>query len=76
MVGGPGWTAMAIRWFLDWDFFITPCGALPKGDDPHGRIVYNYSHEFDDISLKSVLLDNSVLYISFKARVVLLSQVS
>ena len=49
---------------------------MPKGDDPHGRIVHNYSHEFDGISLNSVLLDNSVQYISFKARVELLSQVS
>ena len=76
MIGGPGWTADAVHWFLDGDFFITPCGAVPKGDDPHGRIVHNYSHEFDGISLNSVLLDNSVQYISFKARVELLSQVS
>ena len=49
---------------------------MPKGEDPHGRIVHNYSHEFDGISLNSVLLDNSVAYISFKERVKLLSQVS
>ena len=49
---------------------------MPKGEDPHGRIVHNYSHEFDGISLNSVLLDNSVAYISFKDRVKLLSQVS
>ena len=76
MIGGPGWTAEAVRWFLNGDFFITPCGAVPKGDDPHGRIVHNYSHEFNGISINSVLLDNSVQYISFKARVELLSQVS
>ena len=76
MIGGPGWTADAVRWFLNGDFFITPCGAVPKGDDPHGRIIHNYSHEFEGISLNSVLLDNSVQYISFKARVELLAQVS
>ena len=76
MIGGPGWTADAVHWFLDGDFFITPCGAVPKGDDPHGRIVHNYSHKFDGISINSTLLNNSVQYISFKARVELLSQVS
>ena len=73
MVGGPGWTADAVRWFLNGDFFITPCGAVPKGDDPHGRIVHNYNHEFDGISINSVLLDNSIQYISFKDPVELLS---
>ena len=76
MIGGPGWDSGMVRWFLNGDFFITPCGAVPKGDDPHGRIVHNYSHEFDGVSLNSALLDNSVEYISFRARVDLLSQVS
>ena len=76
MIGGPGWTAGVVRWFLGGDFFITPCGAVPKGDDPHGRIIHNYSYEFDGISLNSVLIDNSVEYISFKARVELMAQVS
>ena len=76
MIGGPGWDSDTVRWFLDSDFIITPCGSVPKGDDPHGRIVHNYSHEFDGISLNSALIDNSVEYISFKARVELLSQVS
>ena len=55
MIGGPGWTSDVVRWFLGGDFYITPCGAVPKGDDPHGRIVHNYSHTFDGISLNSVL---------------------
>ena len=76
MIGGPGWTAGVVRWFLGGDFFITPCGAVTKGDDPHGRIIHNYSYEFDGISLNSVLVDNSVQYISFKARVELMAQVS
>ena len=27
-----------VRWFLRKDFYITPCGAVPKGEDPHGRM--------------------------------------
>ena len=76
MIGGPGWTADVVRWFLGGDFHITPCGAVPKGDDPHGRIVHNYSHTVDGMSLNAALIDNSVEYISFQARVKLLAQVS
>ena len=76
MIGGPGWTANVVRWFLGGDFHITPCGAVPKGDDPHGRIVHNYSHTVDGMSLNAALIDNSVEYISFQARVKLLAQVS
>lgn len=76
MIGGPGWTPDATRWFLGREFYITPCGAVPKGDNPHGRIVHNYSHKYDGISLNEALVDNSVSYISFKERACLLSQVS
>ena len=76
MIGGPGWTREHVHWFLNGDFFITPCGAVPKNGDPFGRIVHNYSHEFDGLSLNTALLDNSVSYISFKERVLLLSQVT
>ena len=76
MIGGPGWTHNRVRWFLNGDFFITPCGAVPKDGDPFGRIVHNYSHEFDGLSLNAALLDNSVSYISFMERVRLLSQVT
>ena len=65
-----------VRWFLRKDFYITPCGAVPKGEDPHGRIVHNYSHQFDGTSLNDALLDNSVSYISFKERARLLAQVT
>ena len=65
-----------VRWFLRKDFYITPCGAVPKGEDPHGRIVHNYSHQFDGASLNDALLDNSVSYISFKDRAYLLAQVT
>ena len=76
MIGGPGWTPALVRWFLNSNFYLTPCGAVQKGEDPHGRIVHNYSHEFDGVSLNSALIDNSVEYISFRARVELLSQVT
>ena len=58
--------------FLSSSFYTIPCGAVPKGDDPHGRIIHNYSHEFDGRSINDALLDNSVHYISFKERVALL----
>ena len=41
MVGSPGWTADTVCWFLGGDFFITPCGAVPKGEDPHAPIRKN-----------------------------------
>ena len=65
-----------VHWFLNGDFFITPCGAVPKDGDPFGRIVHNYSHEFDGLSLNTALLDNSVSYTLFKERVQLLFQVT
>lgn len=61
--------------FLSSSFYTIPCGAVPKGDDPHGRIIHNYSHEFDGRSINDALLDNSVHYISFKERVELLQHV-
>ena len=76
MIGGPGWTRATVRWFLRGDFYITPCGAVMKGDDPHGRIVYNYSHSFNGMSLNDALVDNSVSYITFRDRVRMLSQVT
>ena len=58
MTGGPGWTRERVHWFLNGDFFIAPSGAVPKDGDPFGRIVHNYSHEFDGLSLNTALLDN------------------
>ena len=63
MIGGPGWTREHVRWFLQSDFYVTPCGAVPMDDDPFGRIVHYYIHEFDGLSLNAGLLDNSVSYI-------------
>ena len=75
MIGGPGWSAEAVRSFLRAPFFCTPCGAVPKKDDPYGRIIHNYSHKIDGISLNDCLLDNSTEYISFKDRVRLLDPI-
>ena len=73
MLGGPGWSAEMVFQFLGSPFFYTPCGAVSKRDDPFGRIIHNYSHEFNGISLNDCLIDNSTEYISFKGRVELLS---
>ena len=61
--------------FLSSEFYTIPCGAVPKGDDPYGRIIHDYSHEFNGISINDALLDNSVKYIAFKERVRLLQHV-
>ena len=65
-----------VRWFLRKDFYVSPCGAVPKGEVSHGRIVHNYSHQFDGVSLNDVLVNNLVSYISFKDRAPLLAQVT
>ena len=72
MLGGPGWSADTVSQFLGSPFICTPCGAVPKKDDPYGRIIHNYSHKIDGISLNDCLVDNSTEYISFRARVELL----
>ena len=42
---------------------------MPKGSDPHGRIVHDYSYApKNNISINEALLDNSVTYISFVER--------
>ena len=76
MLGGPGWSADTVSWFLGSSFFCTPCGAVPKKDDPYGRIIHNYSHKIDGISLNDCLVDNSTEYISFKSRVELLDPIT
>ena len=75
MIGGPGWTPAVVTDFLSGEFYTIPCGAVPKGDDPLGRIIHNYSHKFGGRSINESLVDNSVRYISFKERVALLQDV-
>ena len=63
--------------FLGKDVYTIPCASIPKGDDPDGRIVHDYSYAVEGgQSINSVLLENSVQYIAFKDRVKALSQVS
>ena len=76
MLGGMGWSKKAVRDFLGNDFYVIPCGAIPKNGDPDGRIIHNYSFPSPDFgSVNSVLLDTSVSYISLKERVALLEKV-
>ena len=76
-IGGPGWGRAAVHDFLNRDFYVIPCGAVPKGADPHGRIIHDYSFAPEDShSLNSSLLENSVKYITFTERVRALSKVS
>ena len=46
MIGGPGWSAKVVTWFLASPFYTIPCGAVPKKGDPYGRIIHNYSHQY------------------------------
>ena len=63
--------------FLGTSVYIIPCGCVPKGDDPYGRIIHDYSYPRDGRrSINSSLLDNSVEYISFTKRVKALAQIS
>ena len=75
MLGGPGWTRQTVHDFLESDFYVVPCGAVPKGTDPHGRIIHDYSFAPENTrSLNESLLENSVQYITFKQRVAALSK--
>ena len=77
MIGGKGWTRKCVEEFLGRRIYTIPCGTVPKGDDPHGRIVHDYSHEGPDgISINVALVDNSVQYIKFSERIDALSKVS
>ena len=77
MLGGVGQTRSRVEEFLGRNVYTIPCGSVRKGDDPHGRIVHDYSFAAKDReSLNAALVDNSVKYIEFKQRVRSLSQVS
>ena len=76
IVGGQGWTRKVVQDFLGKNFYVTPCGAVPKNDNPVGRIIHNYSYPSPRAhSVNSALLDTSVSYISFKERVRKLAKV-
>ena len=76
MIGGVGWSRADVEDFLASEVYTIPCGSVPKGDDPQGRIVLDYSYAAVGFaSINEALLDNSVQYISFKQRVSALSKV-
>ena len=76
MLGGAGWTRKSVEKFLSAPVYTIPCGSVCKGDDPHGRIIHDYSYACSEGSINSSLLENSVKYIAFKERVRALSKVS
>ena len=70
MLGGVGWSLEKVKNFLKTDVYVIPCGAVPKNDDPHGRIIHNYSHPKKcSNSVNPALKNTSVEYITFKERV-------
>ena len=74
MLGGVGWSAKDIRNFLGRSFYTTPCGAVPKNNDPAGRIIHNYSYPSKNAgSVNAALINTSVAHISFKERASLLN---
>ena len=76
MIGGRGWTRKTVKWFLGREFYIIPCGAVPKNDDEYGRIIHNNSYPHKShFSVNSALTNTSVEYITFKERVALLEEV-
>ena len=76
MIGGRGWTRKVVREFLGRPFYTIPCGAVPKGEDPLGRIIHDYSFPSKTQgSVNSALVNTSVEYISFVERAEHLSKV-
>ena len=66
MIGGWGWTQDMVRWFLGGNFYTIPCGAVPKNQEPLGRIIHDYSSpSATEGSVNSALINTSVQYISF-----------
>ena len=77
MTGGMGQSKADVENFLNRKVYTIPCGSVPNGDDPHGRIVHDYSYAaVSQYSINEALRDNSVRYISFKQRVRSISEVS
>ena len=76
MLGGFGWSKHVVEKFLGRPVYVIPCGAVPKNDDPFGRLIHNYSHpSAKHNSVNSALVNTSVKYMAFKARVKCLARV-
>ena len=43
MMGGLGWSNRHPRVFLGKYFNFIPCGTVLKGNEPHGRIIHDFS---------------------------------
>ena len=70
MIGGPGWTSARVREFFGGqNFYGIPCGAVPKDDDPIGRIIHDYGYyPRDSFSVNATHSSTSVVYTSFTER--------
>ena len=76
MIGGLGWTRGIVEQFLGKPYYTIPCGAVPKNEDPLGRIIHDYSYpSAKQGSINSALINTSVEYISFVDRARQLSTV-
>ena len=76
MLGGVGWSLNDVKNFLGQRVYVIPCGAVPQNNDPHGRIIHNYSYPSKKSgSINAALINTSVSYITFKNRVAQLSKV-
>ena len=77
MLGGRGWSLDKVENFLGQKVHVIPCGAVPKNDDPFGRIIHDYSYPKSNYSnsVNSALANTSVEYITFKNRVAQLEHV-
>ena len=77
MLGGRGWSLEKVENFLGQKVHVIPCGAVPKNDDPFGRIIHDYSYPKSNYSnsVNSALANTSVEYITFKNRVAQLEHV-
>ena len=76
MIGGRGWSRETVKDFLGRTFYTIPCGAVPKNQDPFGRIIHDYSSpSAEKNSVNSALINTTVEYISFIERAKKLSKV-
>ena len=76
MLGGLGFSLNDVKKLLGQRVYVIPCGAVPKNNDPFGRIIHNYSYPSKKSdSVNASLINTSVSYITFKNRVAKLSQV-
>ena len=76
MLGGVGWTREVVERFLGSPFYTIPCGAVPKNQDPLGRIIHDYSYPSAKYgSVNAALINTSIEYNSFVERARQLSKV-